>query len=59
LVDVEIESGRAEGVKVYRKNCLRCGYVIQHGIDRNHLAKGRSLPKKILDFIRLRREDRR
>ena len=37
-VGVQVERGVYCNVYVYRKNCLRCGKVIQWGIDRTALA---------------------
>lgn len=58
-VDIQEESGNADGVDVYRKICKRCGRVMQHGIGKRHILKPEPLPKKALEFIQKTGTDRR
>lgn len=39
-VSTETDKGSFRNVKVYRKRCLRCGRIIQWGIDRTVLFSG-------------------
>ena len=60
-VTVEISTGHADGVDVYRKTCRRCGGVMQYGIGRRHLTGDRMapLPAAALRFIQTTGPDRR
>jgi hypothetical protein len=60
-VDVQVETASAGGVDVYRKRCMRCGKVIQHGIGRRHIDGSikKPLPKEARAFIKKTGRDRR
>ena len=61
LQDVKPETavGDRDGVHVYRRRCLRCGNVLQYGIDRRRLLSSEPLPAAALRFVQDTAPDRR
>ena len=57
-VDSQLESGSADGIKVYRRRCLRCGNHIEYGIDRRYLTGDSPLNRAAMKWLQETGKDR-